>query len=71
MSLINFIKNLFRKNTKVEPVRGVIERAISDEEYNNRRKMKQDEIDAILDKISVAGYDNLSQHEKNILNNLK
>ena len=32
-----------------------------------KNKPNQEEIDAILDKISQSGYDSLSQHEKNTL----
>ena len=32
-----------------------------------KNKPNQEEVDAILDKISQSGYDSLSQHEKNTL----
>lgn len=76
MGLISHIKNIFqafiwKKHTiKSSAVKTVAERAMSDEEYNTRRKIKQDKIDIILDKISVSGYDNLSQEEKDLLDNL-
>jgi membrane associated rhomboid family serine protease len=35
-----------------------------DMEYNARRKARQDEIDAILDKIRRSGYDSLTREEK-------
>ncbi len=36
----------------------------SDEEYNARKKQKNDEIDRILDKIKQSGYDSLSSDER-------
>lgn len=42
-------------------------RPLSDEEYNAKRKATQEEIDAILDKISRSGYDSLSKSEKETL----
>ncbi|MBN2747015.1 MAG: hypothetical protein JXR34_09835 [Bacteroidales bacterium] len=37
---------------------------MSDEDYNLQKKKKQDEIDAILDKIKQFGYDRLTAEEK-------
>jgi membrane associated rhomboid family serine protease len=42
-------------------------RPLSDEEFNHRRKVRQDEVDAILDKIKQSGYDSLSAREKDTL----
>lgn len=39
----------------------------TDEEYNAEKKVNQEEIDRILDKIARSGYDALSKHEKEIL----
>ena len=44
-------------------------RTVSDEEYNYKRKVSQQQIDAILDKISKSGYSSLSKAEKDILFN--
>jgi hypothetical protein len=33
-------------------------------EYNARKNARQEEIDKILDKIRVSGYDSLSKEEK-------
>ena len=38
-----------------------------DMEYNARKKARQDEIDAILDKIRKSGYDSLTREEKQTL----
>jgi hypothetical protein len=40
-------------------------------EYNARKKARQDEIDAILDKIRKSGYDSLTKEEKQTLFNAK
>ena len=39
-------------------------RPVDDMEYNARKKARQDEIDAILDKIRMSGYDSLTKAEK-------
>lgn len=39
----------------------------TDEEFNETKKMTQEEIDAILDKISRSGYDSLTKLEKEFL----
>ena len=36
----------------------------TDEEYNARKRKNQEEIDAILDKIRMSGYDSLTKEEK-------
>jgi membrane associated rhomboid family serine protease len=36
----------------------------TDEEYNQRQRQNQEEIDAILDKIRKSGYDSLTREEK-------
>lgn len=38
-----------------------------EDQYSSQKKAKQDDIDAILDKISEKGFDSLSQKEKDIL----
>lgn len=45
----------------------VYKRAISDEEYNQKKVINQKQVDAILDKISRSGYESLSKTEKDIL----
>lgn len=39
----------------------------SDSEFNEKRASRQEEVDAILDKIKQSGYDSLSKHEKEVL----
>jgi hypothetical protein len=38
-----------------------------DDEYNERKIARQQEIDAILEKISAKGFDSLSEREKEVL----
>lgn len=38
-----------------------------DDQYNSQKKAKEEDIDAILDKISEKGFDSLSKKEKDIL----
>lgn len=42
-------------------------RVVSDYEYNDLRKIKEDETNRILDKISKKGLDSLTEKEKNFL----
>lgn len=42
-------------------------RTVNDEDYNAGRKAKQEKLDAILDKISKAGYPSLTKEEKDFL----
>ncbi|TWP30033.1 hypothetical protein ETU08_05605 [Apibacter muscae] len=42
-------------------------RPMSDEEFNRNKVQEQNEINAILDKISERGYENLTKEEKDIL----
>ena len=49
------------------PQKSTSSRPLSDEEYNRRRADNQRRVDAILDKISKSGYDNLTKEEKEFL----
>ena len=66
MSILKWLKSLFKSNPKK-----VKKRVISDDEFNDMRKRREDKLNSILDRISKEGYDSLSQHEKNFLNNYK
>ncbi len=57
-----FQRDLKVKKPKYTPYEEV--RREDDMEYNARQKAKQDEIDAILDKIRKSGYDSLTKEEK-------
>ena len=43
------------------------QRTVNDEEYNNNKKLQQEKIDIILDKISKSGYSSLTKEEKELL----
>lgn len=64
VKFINWIKSLFTSKTPK-----VRKRFISDDEFNDMKKRREDKMNNILDKISKTGYESLSQHEKNFLNN--
>lgn len=69
-SMINFFKNLFSGKRKLKVKKGGKTRAAqfkTDEEYNYEKKLKQEKIDAILDKISKSGYESLTKTEKEFL----
>ena len=65
--IIDWIANHFKPspNLKVEFRKDA--KHMTDEEYNYHKKVTQDEVDAILDKISASGYDSLTKREKEIL----
>ena len=66
--VINGIVNLFKAKQKLKVEYSTKEyKQMSDEDYNYTVKVTQEEIDAILDKISSSGYDSLSKKEKEIL----
>ncbi|MCF8277536.1 MAG: rhomboid family intramembrane serine protease [Flavobacteriales bacterium] len=58
-------RNGFPKGNK--KIKVVHSRAKTDQEYNAEKVSKQEQIDAILDKIKRSGYDSLSKKEKEIL----
>ena len=58
-------KDKFRVKYKQESPRP--SRNISDIEYNTQKKVTQDEIDKILEKISKSGYESLTKEEKDKL----
>ena len=64
-TLLDKLTNLLKKrpsmNVSYENPSSVRE---TDEEYNARKKQKNDEIDRILDKIKQSGYDSLSSDER-------
>lgn len=64
--MFNWFKKLFKsKPTEVK------RRVISDDEFNDIRSAKEKKLNSILEKISKNGYDSLSQHQKNFLDNYK
>lgn len=74
--LLSKVKNLFKLKQKphLKKKKGGGQtnsydsrRPMSDEEFNRNKVQKQNEINAILDKISERGYENLTKEEKDIL----
>jgi membrane associated rhomboid family serine protease len=61
----NFVKSLGNKS-KLKVAHSNV-REMNDDEYNEARQATQEEIDAILDKISKNGYESLSAQEKDFL----
>ena len=64
VSFIDWITSLFSGRSKIKVS---YRRKTSDEDYNASQKAKQQKIDAILDKISKAGYESLTKEEKDFL----
>lgn len=58
--------SLFRKKPKLSVNKGDARR-MSDEDYNQDKKLRQEQVDKILDKISKSGYESLSKKEKDFL----
>ncbi|MCX6295682.1 MAG: rhomboid family intramembrane serine protease [Bacteroidetes bacterium] len=57
---------LFNSNKKSK-MKVSYKRKFTDEEYNYNKKLEQENIDKILDKISKSGYESLSKTEKELL----
>ena len=64
----NFINGFFNNNQKSK-MKVAYKKSVSDEAYSINKKIEQQQIDAILDKISKSGYESLSKSEKGILFN--
>lgn len=64
ISFLDWVASLFSGRSKIKVS---YSRKSSDEEYNVSQKAKQQKIDAILDKISKAGYESLTKEEKDFL----
>lgn len=64
VSFLDWAASLFSGRSKIKVS---YRRKASDEDYNASQKAKQQKIDAILDKISKAGYESLTKEEKDFL----
>jgi membrane associated rhomboid family serine protease len=62
----DWISGLFKPSPK-NKMKVAYKRSVPDEEYNFNKKMEQEKINIILDKISKSGYESLSKSEKEIL----
>lgn len=58
--------SLFRNRPKLTVNKGDARR-MSDEDYNQDKKLRQEHVDKILDKISKSGYESLTKKEKDFL----
>lgn len=63
-SIVNWFRNLFKSKEQHTK-----RRFISDDVFNDMKKKREDKMNSILDKIARKGYESLSQHEKNFLDN--
>lgn len=64
VSFLDMISSLFTGRSKIKVS---YRRSTTDEDYNASQKAKQERVDAILDKISKAGYESLTREEKDFL----
>ncbi len=64
--LLDWMSGLFSKKPRSK-MKVAYKRTVSDEEYNYQKNVTQQQIDAILDKISKSGYESLSKQEKETL----
>lgn len=64
--LLDWMSGLFKTSSRSK-LRVAYKRHVPDDEYNYNKKISQQQIDAILDKISRSGYESLSKSEKEIL----
>ncbi|MES2590444.1 MAG: rhomboid family intramembrane serine protease [Bacteroidota bacterium] len=62
----DWVKNLFKISPKSK-MKVEYKRKVSDEEYNHNKRITQEQIDLVLDKISKSGYESLSKAEKDFL----
>ena len=66
-SLMDFFFNLFKRKKKMKVSYKNTTRSMTDEEYNRSKKVNQEELNRILEKIAKSGYDSLTKEEKEIL----
>lgn len=62
----DWVNGLFKTSPKSK-MTVEYKRKISDEEYNQHKRITQEQIDLVLDKISKSGYESLSKAEKDFL----
>ncbi len=64
---LDYIKSIFSTKTKMKVVYNKSGKSRNDYDFNAQKKVNQERIDQILDKISKSGYDSLTGEEKAIL----
>ncbi len=72
VSFVTFFQNIFKKKPKMKAYRGAASAKSDDSNSQKQARAKksteeQNQIDAILDKISASGYESLTQKEKQTL----
>ncbi len=65
----DWLKKIFKTQSK-STMNVVHKRSFSDEEYNYNKKMQEQKVDEILDKISKSGYESLTKSEREFLSNV-
>lgn len=69
-SKIKWPKFSFKRKPKMKVYQGGAQtKNMTDEEFNYNKKMRQEKLDAILDKIGKKGYEGLTKEEKDFLFN--
>lgn len=68
-AVLEGLGKLFSRSSKTT-MKVAYKRSVSDAEYNYSKKVEQQKIDEILDKISRSGYDSLSKAERDFLANI-
>lgn len=63
---LDWLGGLLKRSPKPK-MKVAYKRSVSDEQYNYNKKVTQEQIDGILDKISKSGYESLSKAEKEML----
>jgi len=66
MKFIDWLKKFTTTRNKLEVKQN---RPMTDDEFNERRVSREKKLNKILEKINSSGFESLSQHEKNFLEN--
>ncbi len=64
--LFNPISKLFKRKPKMKATYST-KKPVTDDQYNYNKKLHQQKIDSILDKIKKSGYESLSKEDKDML----
>ena len=66
MKFLDWLKKFTTTKNKLEVKNN---RPLTDDEFNERRAVRELKLNKILEKINRSGIESLSQHEKNFLEN--
>ncbi len=64
--LFNPIRKMFKRKPKMKATYST-KKSVTDDQYNYNKKLHQQKIDSILDKIKKSGYESLSKEDKDLL----